>query len=201
MTGKEIVFQMFRRVIWKHLRGFLGPLGGLLGASWRLLGGLLQAPWGPSGGSGGRFYVNHHFETFEISGRAVLKPSWGRFLVFLGHFGVILEVFLITIATANSTCKIDVLLAFWALRREFSGFSDARKHCVLWGFWLLEAISIAYLQWNRKIDLKIVFENVVVSKLAFWWPPGPVEPFQKAHDHHWVGRSEANFLRLGASLK
>ena len=54
----------------------------LLGA----LGGLLGAPWGPSGGSGGRFYVNHHFEKFEISGRAVLKPSWGRFFGFLRPF-------------------------------------------------------------------------------------------------------------------
>ena len=42
----EIVFQRFGRVIWKHLRSFLGPLGGLLGTSWRPHG-----PWvalGPS---------------------------------------------------------------------------------------------------------------------------------------------------------
>ena len=49
MTLNEIGFQMFRRVIWKHLRGFLGPLGGPLGASWRPLGGLLGASWGPLG--------------------------------------------------------------------------------------------------------------------------------------------------------
>ena len=76
----------------------LGPFGGLLGAfwkrfgrflggSWGPVGGLLGAPWGPSGGSGGRFYVNHHFESFEISGRTVLKPSWGRFLGFFRPFG------------------------------------------------------------------------------------------------------------------
>ena len=119
MTLNEIILQRFMKVILKLLRGFLGPLGGLLlaswdllGASWRRLGGFLGTSWGPSGASGGRFDVTHHFETHEISGRAVLKPSWGRFLGFLGHFGVILEGFLITIATANSTCKIDVLLAF-----------------------------------------------------------------------------------------
>ena len=50
MTFNDIVFQMFRRVIWKLLRGFLGPLGGLPGASWRPLGGLLGASWGPLGG-------------------------------------------------------------------------------------------------------------------------------------------------------
>ena len=47
----DIVFQMFRRVIWKLLRGFLGPLGGLLGASWRPLG----ASWGSLGGALGGF--------------------------------------------------------------------------------------------------------------------------------------------------
>ena len=80
----DIVFQMFRRVIWKLLRGFLGPLGGLPGASWRPLGGLLGVSWGPLwgpfGGSGGRFDVKHGFETLEIAGRAVLKQSWDRFL-------------------------------------------------------------------------------------------------------------------------
>ena len=50
MTFNDIVFQMFRRVIWKFLGGFLGPLGGLPGASWRPLGGLLGASWGPLGG-------------------------------------------------------------------------------------------------------------------------------------------------------
>ena len=48
--------------------------------------------WGPLGplGAGGRFDVKHHFETLEISGRAVLKPSRGRFL----FFKAILELFL-----------------------------------------------------------------------------------------------------------
>ena len=50
MTFNDIVFQMFRRFIWKLLSGFLGPLGGLPWASWRPLGGLLGASWGPLGG-------------------------------------------------------------------------------------------------------------------------------------------------------
>ena len=119
VTLNEIILKKFKIVILKLLRGFLGPLGGLLGASWDLLGaswrplgGLLGTSWGPFGASGGRFDVKHHFETLEISGRAVLKPSWGRFLSFLGHFGIIFEGFLGTIATVNSTCKINVLLAF-----------------------------------------------------------------------------------------
>ena len=85
MTLNEIILKKFRKVIWKLLRGFLGPLGGLLGASWdilgaswRPLGGLLGTSWGP--------FVRHHFETLEISGRAVLKPSWGRFLSFFRPF-------------------------------------------------------------------------------------------------------------------
>ena len=78
-TLNDIVCQVFRRVIWKLLHGFLGPLGGLPGASWRPLGGFLGASWGPFGGSGGRFDVKHDFDTLEIAGRAVLKLSWGRF--------------------------------------------------------------------------------------------------------------------------
>ena len=78
-----------------------GPSGGLLEASWRPLGGLLGAPWGPFGGSGGRLEVKHHFGGLEFCGRAVLKPSWGRFLNFLNHFGVIFEVFSATVVTAN----------------------------------------------------------------------------------------------------
>ena len=75
----EIVFQMLRGVIWKLLRGLLGPLRNLLGASWRPLGGLLGAPWGPFGGSGGGLAVKHHFGGLEFFGRAVLVLSWGRF--------------------------------------------------------------------------------------------------------------------------
>ena len=93
MTLNGIILQKFKIVILKLLRGFLGPLGGLLGASWDLLGaswrplgGLLGTSWGPFGASGGRFDVKHHFETLEISGRAVLKPSWGRFLSFFRPF-------------------------------------------------------------------------------------------------------------------
>ena len=75
-----------------------GPSGGLLEASWRPLGGLLGPVGGPSeallgaprrpfGGSGGRFDVKHHFETLEIFGRVVLKPSRGRVvLVILDSF-------------------------------------------------------------------------------------------------------------------
>ena len=95
MTLNEIILKKFKIVILKLLRGFLGPLGGLLGASWDLLGaswrplgGLLGTSWGPFGASGGRFDVKHHFETLEISGRAVLKPSWGRFLNFFRPFWI-----------------------------------------------------------------------------------------------------------------
>ena len=63
-----------------------GPSGGLLEASWRPLGDLLGAPWGPFGGSGGRFDVKHDFGGLEFCGRAVLKPSWGRFLSFFNPF-------------------------------------------------------------------------------------------------------------------
>ena len=45
MTLNDIVFQMFRTVIWKLLRGFLGPLGAFRGP----LRGLSEASWGPLG--------------------------------------------------------------------------------------------------------------------------------------------------------
>ena len=86
MTFNATVFQRFGRVILKLLRGLVGPLGGLLGTSWRPLGGLLGVCWGSFGASGGRFDVKHHFETLEISGRAVLKPSWGRVSGFPSQF-------------------------------------------------------------------------------------------------------------------
>ena len=37
MTLNEIILHRSMKVILKLLRGFLGPLGGLLGASWDLL--------------------------------------------------------------------------------------------------------------------------------------------------------------------
>ena len=91
MTFNDIVFQMFRRVIWKLLRGVLGPLawgpsGGLLEASWRPLGGLLGAPRGSFGGSGGRLEVKHNFGGLAFFGRAVMELSWGRFLNFSRPF-------------------------------------------------------------------------------------------------------------------
>ena len=67
---------------WGPSGAFWGPLGGLLEASWGPRESLLGVPRGPFGGSGGRFDVKHHFETLEISGSAVLKPSWGRFFGF-----------------------------------------------------------------------------------------------------------------------
>ena len=68
------------------LRAPWGASGGLLEASWRPLAGLLGVPWGPFGGSGGRFDVEHDFGGLEFCGRAVLKPSWGRFLSFFRPF-------------------------------------------------------------------------------------------------------------------
>ena len=73
----------------------------LLGAPWGPSGVLLGAPWGPFGGSGGRVEVKHHFGGLEFCGRAVLKPSWGRFLNFLGHFAIIFEAFSAIVVTAN----------------------------------------------------------------------------------------------------
>ena len=147
-------FESIFAASWGPSGAFWGLLRGLLEASWGPFGGLLGAPWGLFGGSaGGRFDFKYHFETLEISGRAVLKPSRDRFFS-LDHFGVIFEGVLVTIVTANSTCKIDDLLLFWALWLDFPRFPDARKQCVLPSFRLLEAISTSYLQWNHKIGGK-----------------------------------------------
>ena len=77
--------------------------GSLLEASWRPLGGLLGAPWGPFGESGDKVEVKHHFGGFEFCGRAVLKPSWGRFLKF---FEAILE-FLLRLFRRPSSQQIE----------------------------------------------------------------------------------------------
>ena len=91
--------QRFGKVIWKHLRGFFGPLAGLLGASWRPLGapwrpsgGLLEAYWGllalleaswrPFGGFGVRLELTRNFGGLAFFGRAVVDLSWGRFFYF-----------------------------------------------------------------------------------------------------------------------
>ena len=92
--------QRFGKVIWKHLRGFFGPLGGLLGDSWRplegpwrLSGGLLEASWGllgpswgPLGGLLGVLEVdlklNIVLEGLHFSG----GPSWSC-------LGVVLSIF------------------------------------------------------------------------------------------------------------
>ena len=97
MTFNDIVFQMFRRVIWKLLSGFLGPLGGLPGASWRPLGGLLGASWGLLGGLLGVLEVdlklNIILEGLNFAG----GPPWCCLGVALGvlggHFGLILRFF------------------------------------------------------------------------------------------------------------
>ena len=97
MTFNDIVLQMFRRVIWKLLRGFLGPLGGLPGASWRNLGGFLEASWGPLGGLLRVLEVdlklNIILEDLHFSG----GPSWSClgvvFLFFQAIFELILKDF------------------------------------------------------------------------------------------------------------
>ena len=197
MTFNDIVFQMFRRVIWMLLRGFLGPLGGLPGASWRPLGGLLGASWGPLGGLLGVLEVELKLNIILEGLNFAEGPSWSRlgvdFWVFWGHFGVPFEAFSSTVVTANWTCKIDDLLAFWPLWLEFSWFLDALKHCKVQRFWLLEAISTAYLQWNRKIDEKNVFEKVVVTEFVLWWSPRPLERPQKTDDGLWPSGGGSNF--------
>ena len=80
MTFNDIVFQMFRRVIWKLLRGFLGPLGGLPGASWRPLGGLLGASWGHLGAS---WAQDHLFDPFLTPQEAKIIEKQ-RFLMVFG---------------------------------------------------------------------------------------------------------------------
>ena len=90
----DIVFQMFRRVIWRLVRGFLRPLGGLPGASWRPLGGLLGASWGPLGGLLGVLEVdlklNIISEGFNFSG----WPFWRCLgVVFIVIFGFMSRAF------------------------------------------------------------------------------------------------------------
>ena len=111
MTLNDIVFQMFRRVIWKLLRGFLGPLGGFPGA-WRPLGGLLGASWIFFGLLEVDLKLNTILDGLDFSEGL----SWSRlaidFLVFGGHFGAIFEGYSATVVTATWACKIDDLPAF-----------------------------------------------------------------------------------------
>ena len=69
------------------LRGVFGASWGSLGAFWRHLGGFLAASWRSFGGFGWKIGVGHRFVRFPFSGRAVLKASWGHFLVFGRPFG------------------------------------------------------------------------------------------------------------------
>lgn len=78
MTMNEIFFQMLRGVIWKLLRGLLGPLGDLLGASWRSLGGPLGALWGPFGGLLGVLEGDFDLDIILDGSSFAGGPSWTR---------------------------------------------------------------------------------------------------------------------------
>ena len=105
MTFNDIVFQMCRRVIWKLLRGFLGPLGGLPGDSWRPLGGLLGASWGPLGGLLGVLQVDLQFNIILEGLNLLGGPSWYCLRLAFGvlgcHFGINFEAFSSTVVTTN----------------------------------------------------------------------------------------------------
>ena len=96
--------------------------GSLLEASGGLLGACRGPPRGLFGVLGGDLKLSIILEGSNFFG----GPHWcslGVVLwVFGGHFGIIFEAFWVTVAAANSICKINVLRAFLALWDEFSRF-------------------------------------------------------------------------------
>ena len=83
----------FQNRSWRRLVGLLGPLGGVLGASWGPLGSLLGASWGHSEASGGVGLRKAKISYVRICLRWVLEPSWSHFGAVLGpscgHLGAI----------------------------------------------------------------------------------------------------------------
>ena len=76
---------------WERIWGDFGVLGGLVRASWGPFEGILHACAGILEGSGFKIDVEHLHGQFPLSGRAVLKASWGRFC---GSCKIVLDLIL-----------------------------------------------------------------------------------------------------------